>query len=123
GHTEGKAVAAVTMPQLLVAASAGMLAHRRHGAVSAELLWVGGAAMAIASLVGALASKYASERALLVVFAVMVTAATALVFVGARRDAARADEVLVFSRARVGAVAGAGGLAPGLVGGGRGVLP
>jgi len=122
GQLDVKAVAGVTMVQVLVAASAGMLAHRRHGAVSAELVWVCGAAMAIASLVGALASKYASERALLVVFAVMVTAATALVFVGARRDAARADELLVFSRARVGAVAGAVGLAAGLVGAGGGFL-
>src|SRR6267142_2037118 len=112
----------VTMAQVLVAASAGMLAHRRHGAVNAELVWVGGVTMATGSLVGALASKYASDRALLFVFAVMVTVAAALVFVGAGRDARGDDAPPAFSRVRVGVVAGGVGLAAGLVGAGGGFL-
>jgi len=123
GQLDVKAVAGVTMAQVLVAASAGMLAHGRHGAVNADLVWAGGASMASGSLVGALASKYASERGLLLVFAGMVTVAAALVFVGTGRDAARRDEApLAFSRVRVGAVAGGVGLAAGLVGAGGGFL-
>src|SRR5439155_3585200 len=118
GQLDIKEVAGVTMAQVLVAASAGMLAHRRHGAVNTGIVWAGGVAMAIASFVGALASKYVSGRALLFVFAVMVTTAAALAFVGAGRDAARNDGPFAFSRLRVGAVAGTVGLAAGLVGAG-----
>jgi uncharacterized protein len=79
--------------------------------------------MAAGSFVGAFASKYASERALLLVFAIMVTVAAALVFVGAGRDDAQRDETLLtFSRLRVGGVGGAVGLAAGLVGAGGGFL-
>jgi uncharacterized protein len=123
GQLDMKAVAGVTMVQVLVAASTGMLAHRRHGAVNAGLVWTGGVAMATASFVGAFASKYASERGLLLVFAIMVTVAAALVFVGAGRDDRRWDETpLTFSRMRVAAVGGVVGLAAGLVGAGGGFL-
>jgi uncharacterized protein len=122
GQLDIKEVAGVTMAQVLVAASAGMLAHRRHGAVSSGIVWAGGIAMAVASFVGALASKYVSGRVLLFVFALMVTTAAALAFVGAGRDAARGDAALTFSRFRVGAVAGTVGLAAGLVGAGGGFL-
>lgn len=123
GRLDVKAVAGVTMTQVLVAAAAGMLAHRRRGAVNAELAWVGGAAMATGSFIGALASAHASDEALLLVFALMVTAAAGLVFVGAGGDAARLDAApLRFSRTRAGAVAGAVGLAAGLVGAGGAFL-
>jgi uncharacterized membrane protein YfcA len=53
----------------------------------------------------------------------MVTVAAALVFVGARRDAARDVEATpVFSRLRATSVAGSVGLAAGLVGAGGGFL-
>jgi uncharacterized protein len=91
--------------------------------VNTELVRVGGIAMATGSFVGAFVSKYASGRSLLLVFAIMVTAAAALVFVGAGRDAARDTETtLRFSRLRAGAVAGGVGLAAGLVGAGGGFL-
>src|SRR5262249_62112510 len=117
-----EAVAGVTMVQVPVAASAGMLAHRRRGAVSSRIVWAGGIAMAVASFVGALVSKCVSGRVLLFVFALMVTTAAALAFVGAGRDAVRGDADAAFSRLRVGAVAGTVGLAAGLVGAGGGVL-
>jgi uncharacterized membrane protein YfcA len=123
GQLDVQEIAGVTMVQVLVAATAGMLAHRRHGAVNAELVWVGGIAMATGSFVGAFVSKYASARGLLLVFAIMVTAAAALVFVGAGRDAARDTETtLRFSRLRAGVIAVAVGLAAGLVGAGGGFL-
>jgi uncharacterized membrane protein YfcA len=108
---------------VLVAATAGMLAHRRHGAVNTGLVWAGGITMATGSFVGAFASKSASERGLLLVFAIMVTVAAALVFVGAGHDDARRDGMLLtFSRLRVGAVGAGVGLAAGLVGAGGGFL-
>jgi uncharacterized membrane protein YfcA len=123
GRLDVKAVAGVTMTQVLAAAATGMLAHRRHGTVNAQLVWVGGAAMAVGSFIGALASKAASDRALLTVFALMVTGAAALVFVGAGGDAAREGDAPVrFSRWRAAVVAGGVGLAAGLVGAGGGFL-
>src|SRR5207248_6220271 len=100
-----KAVAGVTMTQVLVAAAVGMLAHRRYGAVNAELAWVGGLAMAVGSFIGALASAHVSDHALLLVFALMVTAAAGLVFVGAAADA----QQLAGGRARLRPTRAAGG--------------
>ena len=123
GRLDIKAVAGVTMTQVLVAAAVGMLAHRRYGAVNAELAWVGGLAMAVGSFIGALASAHVSDQALLLVFALMVTAAAGLVFVGADGDAPRLAEGPVrFSRTRAGVVAGVVGLAAGLVGAGGAFL-
>ena len=123
GQLDVKAVSGVTMTQVLVAASVGMLAHRRHGAVNAALVRVGALTMATGSFVGAFASKQVNEHGLLLVFALMVTLAGALVFVGAGRDAIREDAAAVtFSRIRVGVIAGVVGLAAGLVGAGGGFL-
>ncbi|MGH7277015.1 MAG: sulfite exporter TauE/SafE family protein [Candidatus Rokuibacteriota bacterium] len=123
GRLDVKAVAGVTMTLVLVAAASGMLAHRRHGAVNAELVRVGGLAMAGGSLAGALASKLVSDRALLAVFALMVTAAAFLVFVGAGRDAAAVNPAQVrFSRRRAALVAGVVGVVAGLVGAGGAFL-
>jgi uncharacterized protein len=81
GALDMKAVAGITMVQVFVAAVAGMLAHRRHRAVSARLAWLGGLAMAVGSLAGALASGWMSSWLLLLVFALMVTAAAVIVLV------------------------------------------
>jgi uncharacterized membrane protein YfcA len=123
GQLDVKAVAGITMAQVLAAASVGMLAHRRRGAVNTQLVWVGGVAMAVGSFIGALASKLASDRALLTVFALMVTGAAALVLVGASGDAAReGDAPVSFRPWRAAGVAGVVGLAAGLVGAGGGFL-
>src|SRR5262245_28492130 len=78
GALDVKAVTGVTMTQVLVACISGMIAHRRRKVVSTELAWTGGLAMAAGSLVGALASRYASPEALLIVFAVVATVAAVL---------------------------------------------
>jgi len=123
GRLDVKAVAGVTMTQVLVAAVSGMLAHRRRHAVSARLAWIGGVAMAAGSLVGALASKWADERALLLVFALMVSAAAVLIVAPGRRDDAEADAARVaFSPVRAATVASGVGVAAGLVGAGGAFL-
>ena len=81
GALDVRSVAAITMVQVFVASVSGMIAHGRHRAVNRRLALVGGAAMAVGSLGGAIASRYVPEQWLLAVFAVMVTIAFALMFV------------------------------------------
>lgn len=123
GRLDVKSVAGVTMTQVLVAAASGMLAHRRYGAVNRDLAWVGGVAMAAGSFAGALGSKYADDRWLLLVFALMVTAAAGLMFVPLGGDAESVNAARVhFSRPRTALVAAGVGLAAGLVGAGGAFL-
>jgi hypothetical protein len=123
GRLEMKAVAGVTMAQVFVAALAGMLAHRRHHAVHTELAWVGGLAMAAGSLVSSLASGFFTDRWLLVVFALMVTAAAFLMLaVRETPDPPLFADEMRFSRARTAVVAAGVGLAAGLVGAGGAFL-
>src|SRR5262245_52334761 len=58
GGLDVKSVTGVTMVQVFVAAVSGVIAHRRARALHGRLTWVGGVAMAAASLTGALASKH-----------------------------------------------------------------
>ena len=123
GTLDVKAVAGVTMTQVLVAATSGMVAHRRHRAVSPELARAGGFAMAAGSLAGALASSHVHDRWLLLVFALMVTAAALLMFVPTDDvDPAGDPRSLTFSRSRAALVSGGVGVAAGLVGAGGAFL-
>jgi uncharacterized protein len=96
---EVKAVAGITMVQVLVAAASAVVAHHRFGAVHRELAWVGGSTMAIGSFAGAVASRYVDDRVVLLVFALMAT--SALVVLAVRVDAgARAGEASAVPLAR-----------------------
>src|SRR2546430_15002873 len=75
GTLDVKAVAGVTMTQVLVAATSGMVAHRRHRAVSPELARAGGVAMAAGSPPRALAAGPVPDPRLPLVFPLMVAAA------------------------------------------------
>src|SRR5437879_8106270 len=57
GALDMKSVAGVTMVQVFVAAISGVISHRRHRAVHGRLATIGGAAMAVGMLSGALASS------------------------------------------------------------------
>jgi uncharacterized protein len=123
GALDIKSVAAITMVQVFVAAVSGMIAHGRHRAVNRRLALVGGAAMALGSLAGAVASKYVPERSLLIVFAVMVTAAFALMLLPEPPpDVAAPAEVKEYSAALTAVTAGAVGIGAGLVGAGGAFL-
>jgi uncharacterized membrane protein YfcA len=123
GTLDMKSVAGITMAQVFVAAVSGTIAHRRGRAVHGPLVWIGGVSMAGGSLVGALVSKYMSQRFLLLVFALMATAATGLVAV--RMESLElpifADHVR-FSRPRAAVVSLGVGLGAGLVGAGGAFL-
>ena len=123
GLLDMKSVAGITMVQVFVAAVAGMIAHRRGRAVHGPLVWIGGVSMACGSLAGALVSKYTSPRFLLLVFALMATAATGLVAV--RMEALELPifaEHVRFSRLRAALVSLGVGLGAGLVGAGGAFL-
>jgi len=123
GQFDIKEVAAVTMVQVFVAAASGVVAHGRHRAVNVRLALTGGVAMAAGSLSGALGSHWIAERWLLVVFAVMVTAAFVLMFVPTPApDVAAPAEAREYSRTLTAIVAAIVGLAAGLVGAGGAFL-
>jgi uncharacterized membrane protein YfcA len=123
GALDVKAVAGITMVQVLVAALSGVIAHGRARAVSAELAWVGGLSMAAGSLAGALASKVVPERGLLGVFGLMTVAALGLMFVRVEEpEPAALAGALTFSRPRAAAVSLGVGAAAGLVGAGGAFL-
>jgi uncharacterized protein len=124
GELSMKSVAGITMVQVLVAATSGMIAHRRDKAVNAELAWIGGVAMASGSLLGALGSYYFYDRWLLLVFALMVTVAGALMLVpvNAMAPPPPVGNPHRFSRQRTAMVCAGVGLGAGLVGAGGAFL-
>lgn len=123
GHLDMKSIAGMTMVQVFVAAMSGMLAHRRSRAVRRELVWVGGLSMSLGSLGGALASAYVSNHTLLVVFALMTTAAIGLVLASMESfGLLRFAETERWSRRRVALVSLAVGAIAGLVGAGGAFL-
>jgi len=75
-----KAVAAVSMVQVLFAALSGAIAHGRQGKVHRELAVTAGAAAALGSLAGGVASRWLPASALLLTFAVMATLGAVLMF-------------------------------------------
>jgi uncharacterized membrane protein YfcA len=80
GSLDVKHVAGVTMTQVLASALVGAWQHGR-GAVVAPVARIGGASMALGSLIGGVGSGHVSGRVLLAVFAVMATAAFVLMLV------------------------------------------
>ena len=123
GSLDVKSVTGVTMVQVFVAAVSGMVAHRRTHALHGELVLIGGVAMALGSLTGALASKHVSAGFILLVFALMATGAAGLVLV--RMEALElpifADHMR-FSRRRAALVSLAVGVGAGFVGAGGAFL-
>lgn len=123
GALDVKAVSAVTMAQVFVAALAGVLAHYRHKAVNAELAWVGGVAMGVASFLGAVAARWVDDRWLLVVFALMATGAALLILAPIEAlEPATGATPRRFSRGRIVLVTAGVGFAAGLIGAGGAFL-
>ena len=86
-----KAVSGITMVQVLAAAASGVVAHHRMRAVHGELAGLGGLSMAAGSFVGALASRFLDDRALLLVFALMATAALVVLLCRPRPPGSRSS--------------------------------
>jgi uncharacterized protein len=123
GELDVKAVAAITMVQVFVAAASGVVAHGRHRAVNRRLAAAGGLAMAAGSLAGAVASGWMRDSWLIFVFALMVTTAFALMFVPPPPpDVTATGEEREYSRSLTASIGGGVGLAAGAVGAGGAFL-
>ena len=123
GSLEVKHVAGVTMTQVLASALVGVWQHGRTGGVVRPLALIAGVSMALGTLIGAVASGHVPGRILLAIFAVMATAALALMLapvpvavVSAREDPVR------FSRRKAVSYPFAIGIGSGLVGAGGAFL-
>src|SRR2546426_11841978 len=123
GRLDIKEVAAITMVQVFAAAVSGVIAHGRHRAVDVRLAATGGVAMAGGSLTGAVASHWMPDAWLLVVFALMVSAAFVMMSLPTPPpDVTVPAEEQQYSRTLTAAVTGTVGLAAGLVGAGGAFL-
>ena len=80
GALDMRLVAGVTMAQVLAATVVGAAMHGGAGAMHRPLAVVAGSSMAVASLGGALASRYVGGRVLLAVFGVMGLLGLVLMF-------------------------------------------
>jgi uncharacterized membrane protein YfcA len=124
GSLDVKAVAGVTMAQVLAATAIGAWTHGRHAAVHRGLALTGGPAMALGSFAGAIGSRYVSGRVLLAVFALMTTLALPLMLVPAGRIGVGAPPGVDWTLDRAQAIAYPAviGLMSGLVGAGGAFL-
>ena len=121
GSLDIKAVAGITMVQVVTATAVGAWAHGRRGEVHRALALTGGAAMAAGAFVGAIGSNYASGRLLLAVFALMTTAALPLMLVPPTR-LPEGDPTMAFNRRAAIGYPAVIGLMSGLVGAGGAFL-
>jgi uncharacterized membrane protein YfcA len=123
GALDIKLVSGVTMVQVVSATAVGVAVHGVAGAVHRPLAVVAGTSMAVASLIGAVASRYVSGRTLLAVFGVMGALALLLMLLPPAADppGAPAQKVTFDRRAAI-AYPAAIGLLSGLVGAGGAFL-
>jgi hypothetical protein len=121
GSLDIKLVAGVTMTQVLVASLIGAWTHGRSAMVHRPLAVIGGIAMALGSLIGAVTSRYVSGEVLLAIFALMTTIALPLVFVPIARVVTPGAEV-AFNRTAAIAYPGMIGIVSGMVGAGGAFL-
>jgi uncharacterized membrane protein YfcA len=82
-----KEVSGVTMAQVLAGAVVGAAVHGGRGGMHRPLAVVAGSSMASASLVGALVSRYVSDRIMLAVLGLMAVLALVLLFLPSPPDA------------------------------------
>jgi uncharacterized membrane protein YfcA len=122
GQLDVRHVSGITMAQVLVAAALGAWTHGRGAMVHRRLALYGGGAMAGGALIGAVASRYVSGRALLGVFAAMTTLALPMMLIPPARMAAAGEHQVAVSPLRAVVYPGLIGIASGLVGAGGAFL-
>jgi uncharacterized membrane protein YfcA len=122
GRLSVKAVAGITMVQVVAATLSAVIAHQRHQAVNTRIAWTGGIAMSSSSLLGAVGSYYIYDRWLLIAFAIMVTGAGVLMLTSERLSPASRPVPERYSVPRTMLVCSGVGLLTGLVGAGGAFL-
>ena len=90
-----KIVTGLTVVQAISGSILGAVRHRAYGNVSTRLVWLMGPPAAIASLVGAFASRDMSDRVLLAIFAVFSFAGALLLVLPVEAPDVDASEVRV----------------------------
>jgi uncharacterized membrane protein YfcA len=114
-------VAALVLSQVFFGGLVGGAAHWRHGRVHGKLTLVGGVTSSAGAFVGGIASKWASEWFLLLLFGIVTVIAGAVMFLpppSAEREAANIDAVSIPSFA-LGTIALSVGVVVGLLGAGN----
>jgi len=123
GSLDIKTVAGVTMAQVLAASVMGAWTHGRSAMLHRRLALWGGAAMAVGSLTGAVGSHFVGQRVLLLVFALMATAALLLMIIKpVETEPTAGAKTVPFNRAEAVGMPGAVGVMSGLVGAGGAFL-
>ncbi len=116
-------VAGVTMIQVSAAGFIGMLAHHRAGHVETRLVVALGGAMMIASLAGAVLSRYVSPNVLAGIFASLAAGAAVVMLAGGKLLLTPNPEApLSFNRGVAALLGAAVGLVVGMAGAGGGFL-
>ncbi|OLC20415.1 MAG: hypothetical protein AUH33_03700 [Chloroflexi bacterium 13_1_40CM_68_21] len=83
-----KIVTGLTLAQAISGSLLGVIRHRSYGNVSAQLVWLMGPPIAIASLIGAFVSQGTSDRILLLIFAALAIAGAVMLLLPVKpRDA------------------------------------
>ncbi len=125
GTLEMRAVAGISMLQVLASALSGLVIHRNNGQVDGTALrWIG-FPMALASLAGATATRYVENEGILAVFTAVVLAAFVLLLRAKHSPAAEhpgATKARILNH-RLAVLIGTGvGAASGMVGAGGGFI-
>ncbi len=118
-------VSGLSMVQVMFASISGVILHHKHRCVNLRLLWIVGACMFAASLIGAMASRVVPETTLMIVFgAMLILAGVMMMFPVPQAASMQAGPAadIQFSAGRA-VLAGLGvGMVAGLVGAGGGFV-
>jgi uncharacterized membrane protein YfcA len=118
---DAQTVAAVVISQVFFSALVGGVAHLRSGHVRGRLAFTVGAVSAVGSFAGGIASKWASERFLLLLFGIVTLCVLAMMFLPAPEhdDEARSMENLSLPRIPLACCSLATGIVIGFLGAGN----
>jgi uncharacterized membrane protein YfcA len=118
---EAQTVAAVVISQVFFSALVGGVAHLRGGHVEGRLAFVAGAVSAVGSLAGGIASQWASERFLLLLFGIVALCVLLMMFLPAPKhdDDLRSMEKLPVPRIPLAGCSLATGIVIGFLGAGN----
>lgn len=81
-----KAVAGLSMIQVVFASLSGVVRHRKNKFVSIQLLMTLGIAVAVSSCFGSVISKYMSNQSLMIAFGVIAVVAALMMFIPPREE-------------------------------------
>ena len=117
-------VSGLSMLQVFFAAVSGVIRHRKNRCVHVSLLTVLGTCMAVASLLGAVVSRFVYETALMTVFGAMCLGAVAMMLFPAppTRETGGASDRVPFRKGAAASMGFGVGLLAGMVGAGGGFL-